>query len=87
MPKEEVVTQLSMKMVQVVASPTEIVYAITMQQILAEIARRMGERALVLTVADLLQARDEVRIAISHNLDEREYIAMGLDAWEIARNI
>ena len=86
MSHEEIVTQLSMRMVRVVASPSEIIYAITMQSILSEIARRMGERALTLSVTDLHQARNEVRAAIGHYLDEREYIDIGLDCWEITRN-
>ena len=47
----------------------------------------MGEKALTLSVNDLNLACEEVRIAISHNLDGREYIDMGLDAWEIIRNL
>jgi len=42
---------------------------------------------LDLTPEDLESARDEVRAAIEMNLDEREYIEMGLDAWEIVRNL
>lgn len=87
MPHEEIVTRLSLRLVEVAGSPSEIIYAIGMQSVLSEIARRMGERALNLTVADLLLARDEVRISIAHHLDERDYIQMGLDAWEALRNI
>ena len=32
-------------------------------------------------------ARDEVKSAIEHHLDERDFIEMGLDAWEIVRNL
>ena len=58
-----------------------------MDSILLAIANRYGEDALKLTTEDLHMARDEVLIAIDHNLDERDYIEMGLDAWEITRNL
>jgi hypothetical protein len=32
-------------------------------------------------------AKVEVKAAIDHNLDQRDYIDMGLDAWEIVRNL
>ena len=31
-------------------------------------------------------AREEVQGAISHYMDEREFVEIGLDAWEIIRN-
>lgn len=68
-------------------NPSEIIYAITMQSILSEIVRRLGEEALNLSKEDIELARDEVKAAIEHNLDERNYIDMGLDAWEIIRNL
>jgi hypothetical protein len=79
----EIVTRLS----QIAVSPSEVVYAITMQNVLSEIARRMGEDALELSVEELNQACEEVKDAINHNLDERDYIDMGLDAWEITRTL
>lgn len=87
MPHEEIVTRLSMRFVQIAASPSEIVYAMSMQSILSEIAHRLGDKALTLSVSDLRQARDEVRNAIGQNLDCRLYIAMGLDAWETNRKL
>jgi hypothetical protein len=83
MSHEEIVNRLS----RIAASPTEVVYAITMQSVLSEIARRMGEDALELSVEELTQACEEVKDAINHNLDERDYIDMGLDAWEITRSL
>lgn len=66
----------------------EIVFAITMADIQAALAKRLGEEeALSLSVGDLHLARDEVRAVIDHNLDVRDYIDMGLDAWEITRNL
>lgn len=66
----------------------EIVYAITTKDILSALTKRLGEdEALKLTEAELNLARDEVRAVIDHNLDVRDYIDMGLDAWEITRNL
>jgi hypothetical protein len=62
-------------------SHSELVYAITMQNVLSEIVRRMGEDALELSVEELNQACEEVKDANNHNLDERDYIDMGLNAW------
>lgn len=81
----EIITLLSEQLTTV--SPSEIIYAITMQNILSAIVRRMGEDALTLTADDIQLACEEVKEAISHNLDERDYIDMGLDAWEITRNL
>jgi hypothetical protein len=44
MSHEEIVTRLS----RIAVSPSEVVYAITMQSVLSEIARRMGEDGLYL---------------------------------------
>lgn len=85
MQHKEIVTLLSKKMISVTSS--EIVYAITMENILFAIVQRLGEEALSLPVEELQLAREEVKEAISHNLDERDYIDMGLDAWEVTRNL
>ena len=66
--------------------PTEVLYKIKFESVLSEIHRR-GHNAANLSPEDLQLARDEVRAAIEHHLDEREYIDMGLDAWEIIRNL
>ena len=66
---------------------SEIIYAVTMQDILSAIEKRLGEEANTLTEDDIRLACEEVKIAIDHNLDEREYIDEGLDAWEINRNL
>ncbi len=83
MQNNEIVTQLF----KLTVNPSEILYAITMDTVLSAIATRLGEEALTLSLEDLSLARDEVKVAISHNLDERDYIDMGLDAWEITRSL
>lgn len=65
--------------------PTVGVYQITMQDLVTAIVRRVGDSALLLTPDDLLLAREEVQAAIGHHLDEREFIDMGLDAWQLVR--
>jgi hypothetical protein len=58
-----------------------------METVISAIIRRLGEKALDLSKEDLEMARDEVKAAIDHNLDERDFIEMDLDAWEIVRNL
>jgi hypothetical protein len=58
-----------------------------MQQVLTNIAHRMGESALSLTQADLELAREEVVTAIEHSLDYRPLIDEGLDVWQITRHL
>lgn len=67
--------------------PSEAVFTITMEPVMLAITQRLGEKALALTADDLLLAREEVKAAIDHYLDEREYIDIGLDAWEVARTV
>lgn len=78
---KEIVGQLSQTF------PSEVVYSISMDSVISAIVQRLGEEALNLSENDLRLARDEVRIAIDHNLDERDYIDMGLDAWEVIRKL
>lgn len=81
MKHEEIVNRLSMII------PPETIYEITTASILSAIVRRLGEKALSLSAEDLLMARDEVKAIIDHHLDERDYIEVGLNAWEITRNL
>jgi hypothetical protein len=78
---QELVAQLSLKY------PSEVIYELTTENVIYEIVRRLGEEALELSVEDLEMAKVEVKAAIDHNLDQRDYIDMGLDAWEIVRNL
>ena len=66
-------------------NPSEVIYSITMQSVLSALHHRHGIETL--TVEEIILAKEEVREAINHNLDEREYIDLGLDAWEITRNL
>ena len=77
----------SVALLSTIVNPSEIIYAVTMRDILDAIAMRMGEDALALPVGDLELARDEVRDVLEHHQDIREYIDMGLDAWEIVRTL
>ena len=61
------------------------IFAVTMQDILSELSRRHDVSTL--SPEDLELARQEVQEAIAHHLDIREYIEIGLDSWEITRNL
>ena len=67
--------------------PPQVVHEITTENIISVIVRRLGEEALELSAEDLKLAGDEVRAAIEHHLDERDFIEIGLDAWELVRNL
>jgi hypothetical protein len=58
-----------------------------METVISAIVRRMGEEALELSAEDLELARDEVRAAIEHHLDEKDFIDIGLDSWELVRGL
>ena len=78
---KEIVSQLSR------IYPSEVIYSLSMDSVISAIVQRLGEEALTLSSEDLNLAREEVQIAIDHNLDIREYIDMGLDAFEIVRKL
>ncbi len=66
----------------------EIIYAITFKDLYQAIERRLGKvETLTLTPDDLDLAKEEVRAAIEHHLDEREFIEIGLDSWDISRSL
>ena len=56
--------------------PPETIYELTTENIISEIVRRMGEEALELSPEDLEMAREEVKSAIEHHLDERDFIGL-----------
>ena len=82
MRQEEIVNRLSY-----IFYPTEIIHEITTEDLIAAIVKRYGEKALELSVEDLKLARDEVKAAFDHHLDEREFIEIGLDIFEQTRNL
>lgn len=79
----KIVTDLSRKL----SGGNELIFAVTMQDLLQAIAQRLGETALLLSPCDLQLARDEVRAAVEHYLDERELMSIGLDNWEVTRHL
>ena len=81
MTHQEIVSRLSL------ICPSEILYELSMRYVLSQIANRLGEEALDLSAEDLELAIQEIRAAIDHQFDPREYIDMGLDAWLITRNL
>jgi hypothetical protein len=78
---KELVTKLSL------LHPPEVIYEITTENVISEIVRRMGDEAISLTQNDIQLAIDEVKIAVDMYLDPREYISMGLDAFEVVRGL
>lgn len=81
-----IITELSLRLVRIGDNPQQIVFAISTQDVLVAIVKRMGNNALTLKPKDLLQARAMVRAALTlHNPADRQYINDGLDAWETAR--
>ena len=81
MEHEKIVSRLSL------ICPSEVLYELSMRSVLSHIANRLGEEALNLSAEDLELAIQEIRAAIDHQFDPREYIDMGLDAWAIVRNL
>ena len=81
MTHQDIITHLCLKY------PPEVIHEITTENIISEIVRRMGEEALELSAEDLELAKEEVKAAIEHHLDERDYISIGLDAFFIIRNL
>jgi len=79
MTHQEIITQLAQ------ISPQTAIHSFTPESVLRAIVQRRGADALNLPPEDLQLAMEEVKAAIEHNLDERDYIDMGLDAWEISR--
>jgi len=68
--------------------PEEVIYAITVLDVVRAIERRIGkEEASALSVDDLSLAREEVVAVIEHSLDIRDYLDEGIDLWIEARNL
>ena len=66
----------------------EIVYAVTMGDIFSALANRLGkDEALKLTEYELNLAKDEVKAALEHQADFRDFVDIGLDAWQVIRKL
>ena len=68
-------------------NPSAVIYAVRISDILSAIERRLGEDSSTLSEEDIRLACSEVQAVIDQELDIRDYIDMGLDAWEIVRNL
>lgn len=62
-----------------------VIYSITTQDVLIALSRRIDPSTL--SPEDLQLAIEEVKDAINHHLDIRDYINIGLDVWEISRQL
>lgn len=78
---KEIVAQLSQTF------PSEVIYSLSMETVISAIVQRLGEEALTLSMDDLQLARDEVKCAFDHYLDERDCIDIGLDIWQVSRKL
>jgi hypothetical protein len=68
--------------------PEEVIFSITVLDVLRAIERRIGkEEANSLSVDDLDLAKEEVVAVIEHSLDVRDYLDEGIDLWLEARNL
>jgi len=65
--------------------PEDPLFSITQQDVIRILSRRTD--VFQLSPEDLALACQEVQAAIEHHLDIREYINIGLDSWEIVRNL
>lgn len=84
MTQTEIVSRLS----RLVDEPTsDVLYSITMQNVLQQIAHQMGENALSLTAADLHLLREEVVNAILEMFDYRDAIDEGIAVFDISRHL
>lgn len=84
MTHDAVVAHLS----QLIDNPTsDVLYSITLQDVLTTIALRMGTDALSLSASDLHLAREEVLAVLQHRMDHRPYLEEALDCWQIVRQL
>lgn|GEM_PF-1365139 len=84
MTQQEIVSALS----RLIDEPaTDVLYSITMQQVIQQIALRMGEDAMSLSQSDLQILRDEVVTAIQEMIDCRDAIDEGIASFQVIRNL
>jgi len=68
--------------------PEEIIYSITVLDLIRAIERRIGnEEASNLSADDISLAKGEVVAVIEHSLDVRDYLNEGIDLWLEARSL
>jgi hypothetical protein len=73
---------------QFAVNPSQVIYSITMLDILHALERRIGkEETSTLSVPDQALLKDEFVAVLEHQLDIREYLEQAIDAWEITRNL
>lgn len=83
MTPEEIATILARR----VPDPDQVIFVVTMVDVLKSIAGRLEKDALSLTATELLAARDDVRAVFSHYLHERDLMNLGLETWMVARSL
>ena len=66
---------------------SDFLYAITMQQVIQQIAHRMKEDALSLTAEQLELARGEFQAALDHYLDVRPIYEIAIENWLIVKDL
>ena len=70
-----------------IIDPAETIYSLKMSSVIEALEHRLGDEAQELSIESLYLARSEVAAVFDHYFDPRDYIDMGLDAWEITRNL
>jgi hypothetical protein len=65
--------------------PSEVIYAVTMQDILTAIERRLGAESSTLSEEDIHLACEEFHAAVEHYVDE--CLSMSIDSWLIVRDL
>ena len=66
-------------------SPCQVIFAVTMQDVIAEVARTLGDKALSMNAADLMNVRKEVRFAIDSGLNVSNLIQPGIETWQVCK--
>lgn len=68
--------------------PEEVIYSITMLDIIRALERRTGkEESSTLSAADQDLLKDEFVAVLEHQLDIREYLEQAIDAYMVTRNL
>jgi hypothetical protein len=62
-----------------------LIFTVNTNDVLKSLSLRIDVSTL--SPDEIAQACQEVQAAIEHHLDIREYIEIGLDSWEVIRNL